>query len=104
MKSAPLLRLVRQRAGLTLRELAGRAGTSHSTLSSYEAGRVAPTVDTLDRIVRAAGFCAEIALLPRMRGDARLPRGEELAQVLQLAAQFPARHSAVLDAPVFGRP
>ena len=63
-----------------------------------------PTVDTLDRIVRAAGFAAETDAVARIRGDDRLPRGEELVQVLELAAQFPARHAAVLDAPVFARP
>jgi transcriptional regulator with XRE-family HTH domain len=55
MEAATVLRRARRRSRLTLRELAGRAGTSHATLSAYEAGRKVPTVATLDRIVRAAG-------------------------------------------------
>jgi transcriptional regulator with XRE-family HTH domain len=98
-----VLRQVRTKAGLTLRELAGRAETSHATLSAYEAGRVAPGVATFDRIVRAAGFAAEFEAAARVRGDDRMTRGEELLQVLDLAARFPARHAPTLEAPVFGR-
>ena len=32
-----------------------RAGTSRPTLSAYEHGRVSPTVETLERILKAAG-------------------------------------------------
>ena len=103
MDAAALVRDVRDRSGLSLRALAERAGTSHSTLSAYEVGRVTPGFDTLDRIVRAAGFAIEVDATARVRGSDRLPRGEELAQVLELAARFPARHAAALDASVFGR-
>ena len=56
MSAAVTLRRARQRSGLSLRELAGRAGTSHSTVAAYEAGRKVPTVETFDRLLRAAGF------------------------------------------------
>lgn len=49
-----LLRAARLDAGLTQAELARRAGTSRSRLSAYECGRVAPTADTLERILTAA--------------------------------------------------
>ena len=87
---------------MTLRELARRAGTSHSTLAAYEAGRVTPAVDTFDRIVRAAGFSVDATATPRVRGDERLSRGDELVQALELAAMFPARHDAELAFPRFG--
>lgn len=94
------IRSARLRAGLTLRQLAARAHTSHSTLSAYEAGRVVPTVDTLDRVARAAGYDLTVELTPRVDDPGR---GDELVAVLELAAQFPAQHAAHLTFPVFGR-
>jgi transcriptional regulator with XRE-family HTH domain len=103
MRSAGTLRRARVASGFTLRELAERSGTSHSTLAAYEAGRVVPRVDTLDRILRAAGYGSDIVL--RRRPDAtseeRRAKGEELRQVLDLAAQFPARHDTDLSHPRF---
>lgn len=103
MQAATTLRAARRRSGLTLRALAERAGTSHATLAAYEAGRKVPSVATLDRILRAAGCQATIDLTPRVGGIDRAERGRELEQVLELAAQFPARHAPTLVAPVFGR-
>lgn len=104
MVAGRLITAARQRAGLTLRDLASRAGTSHSTLAAYGAGRVVPSVATVDRIVHAAGFSVDTRLERRIREVNGLDRGEELVQVLALAEQFPARHARTLDAPVFGRP
>ena len=86
----------------TLRELAGRANTSHATIAAYEAGRVAPTTDTLERVVRAAGFEVEPTLVRTLPVADRAERGQELIEVLELAAQFPARHQPTLRCPVFG--
>ncbi|MCP3910907.1 MAG: helix-turn-helix transcriptional regulator [Actinomycetia bacterium] len=101
MDAATTLTHARASAGLSLRELAGRAGTSHATLSAYEQGRVVPAVDTVNRIVRAAGFSLDAELHRRHRTEDGLERGEELAAVLELAEEFPARHSPRLDYPVF---
>ena len=105
MDPATLLRTARQDAGLTLRELAARAGTSHATLSAYEHGTKVPTVDTFARVLEAAGFAFDPELSRRIVVDPRtgLDRGEELTAVLELAEQFPARHERTLRAPVFGR-
>lgn len=94
MRCAGTLRRAREAAGLTLRELAERSGTSHSTLAAYESGRVVPRVDTLDRILRAAGYGSDIVLhrRPDATAEERRAKGDELRQVLDLAAQFPARH------------
>jgi transcriptional regulator with XRE-family HTH domain len=102
--AAATLRRARARSGSSLRELARRAGTSHATLSAYEAGRVVPSVDTLDRIVRAAGYelVAELVPVPDP-GQTREERGRELVEVLELAALFPARHAPTLECPPFGR-
>ena len=102
MDAAKLLFSARTRAGLTLRQLGELAGTSHSTLAAYEAGRKSPNVATLDRILRAAGFAVDVELHRRQRGTSKLSRGEELAAVLELAAAFPARHAKTLQMPVFG--
>lgn len=95
-----MLRSVRQRSRLTLRALAERAGTSHATLAAYESGSKVPRVDTLARIVRAAGFEPSVDLTPC--APDRRARGEELVDVLLLAEQFPARHTKTLRYPRFG--
>jgi transcriptional regulator with XRE-family HTH domain len=106
MDAGATIAAVRRRRGWTLRRLAAGAGTSHATLSQYEHGTKTPNVDTLDRIVRAAGFEPAIELRPSVVADDRQrhARGRELADVLTLAEQFPARHAAALTFPVFGRP
>ena len=94
------LRGVRHRALVSLRQLGARAHTSHATIAAYEAGRVAPTTDTVDRIVGAAGFELEASLVRMVPGHPG--RGQELLDVLELAEQFPARHQRSLKCPRFG--
>ena len=101
MDAPSILRRARLRAGLTLRELAARAETSHSALAAYEAGRVTPNVETFDRVLGAAGFNASLSLTPRVASDHA--RGRELVDALVLAEQFPARHAPAPELPVFGR-
>lgn len=99
MDAATILRGARKRSGLSLRVLARRAQTSHSALAAYESGRVTPTVDTFDRIVRAAGFTIASELTPSVAPEAE--RAQELLEVLGLAEQFPARHPGD-ELPIFG--
>jgi transcriptional regulator with XRE-family HTH domain len=94
--------MARGRAGLSLRQLARLAGTSHSTLSAYESGDKVPTVATLDRIVRAAGFALDLDLSPVAFLHDRGARGRELVEVLELADRFPARERPPLRQPHFG--
>ncbi len=101
MNAASTLCRARDEAGLSRRELARRAGTSSSTLAAYEAGSKTPSVATLDRIVRAAGFELGVELGPGV-GDGAGSRGRELIEVLELAALFPARHAPDLEYPKFG--
>lgn len=103
MDAAATLRRARRRAGLTLRALAERAGTSHAALAAYESGAKVPRVDTLDRVLRAAGFTAEVRLAPAPAGPDRLARGQELVEALDLAGRFPARHAPSLAFPPFPR-
>ncbi|MGA9278518.1 helix-turn-helix domain-containing protein [Ilumatobacter sp.] len=102
MDSARLIRDARRGSGLTLRALAERAGTSHSTLAAYEQRRKVPSVSTLDRILRAAGFAADVTLHRRVDDGDRAERGRELLEVLELAALFPAHHEPTMTYPPFG--
>ena len=103
MEAGQLIRSARRGSRLRLRALAVRAATSHSTLAAYEAERVVPSAATLDRIVRSAGCDLVVELRPSVGGPEPGDRGRELVEVLDLAAQFPARHDEHLTAPVFGR-
>lgn len=67
MESTPfalLLRDARGRAGLTQRELARRARTTQSVVGRIEAGIVRPSLDTMQRLLLAAGFELELELRP----------------------------------------
>ena len=98
---AQTLQSARQQAGLTLRQLAVSADTSHSTLSAYEQGRKTPSAAVFLRILEACGNMVDIKLEPRIREFNGIPRAEELAAVLALAAQFPAKTERHLNLPVF---
>jgi transcriptional regulator with XRE-family HTH domain len=90
---AELLKYVRSKAGLSARELARRVGSSHSTILAYEAGKKVPVTTTMMRLVHACGYSLDFSLSPRLRGDEGNPKGAELQAVLELAAEFPARHT-----------
>ena len=59
-----LIKLARHDAGLSQRELARRAGTSQAAIAAYESGRRSPTLETLARVVRAAGQDLRIHVVP----------------------------------------
>jgi transcriptional regulator with XRE-family HTH domain len=98
-RAAVLLRRTRCEAGLSLREVAEAAGTSHATLSAYETGRKVPSVATFFRVLEACGVAADIVTSRRIRRRDGIERGEELAAVLRLAEQFPVQASRHLDYP-----
>jgi transcriptional regulator with XRE-family HTH domain len=102
MDAAMTIRSARRAAALSLRELAARAGTSHATLAAYEAGRKVPTVETLDRVVRATGLRLRVDLVPSVDGIDPAARGRELIEALDLAAMFPASRAADQPMPRFG--
>lgn len=56
-----IIRRVRQRSGLSQRELARRAGTSQSTPSTYEHGTKSPTLAVAERIASAGGYALDLA-------------------------------------------
>lgn len=62
--SANLLTAARNRVGISKAELARRSGTSRSTLSAYEHGRVSPTLETLERVLSSTRQRLELAPIP----------------------------------------
>lgn len=61
------IRQARLEADLTQADLAGRAGTSQSTLARYETGAALPTLPTLERLLAACGRRLEIQTPPARR-------------------------------------
>ncbi|MBA2313107.1 MAG: helix-turn-helix domain-containing protein [Actinobacteria bacterium] len=59
-----LIRLARRDLGLSQRDLARKAGTSQAAIAADEAGKRSPTLETLARIIRAAGLDLRIQLAP----------------------------------------
>lgn len=76
MDPAAVIKQARTRSGLTQAELARRAGTSQPALAAYESGAKSPSVRTLEKIVRAAGFTLSATLTPAPPGH-----GDELARL-----------------------
>lgn len=64
-EAAALVLQARQRAGLTQRALARRAGTAQSVVARIEAGLTDPGFDTLRSLVRAAGYDVAVDLVSR---------------------------------------
>jgi hypothetical protein len=85
--SRHLIRTARRRAGLTQTELAERAGTSQAAVSAYESGRRSPSVDTLVRILAAAGLELRMRLASPDTHTSSLAAAEALLPAEQLAGQ-----------------
>jgi len=77
-----LIREARRRAALTQAELAGRVGTTQSVIARWESGRADPSIDTVRRVMRAAGFDLLVALDEYDDSD--------LVQAMQLLQLTPA--------------
>jgi transcriptional regulator with XRE-family HTH domain len=60
MRSSGAIRAARQRAGLTQRELARRAGVPQSTVARIELGAIDPRASTLRVLLRACGADLEV--------------------------------------------
>jgi len=103
MDAASALREARQHAGLTQGELADACGTSQATISAYESGRKQPSVETLDRLLSAAGSRLRAdsghqrLIVPSPQRHART--AGTLVEVLALAEALPARHEPRLRFP-----
>jgi transcriptional regulator with XRE-family HTH domain len=79
MISSELLRQARLRAGLTQAELGGRIGRPQSQIARWEGGRVEPSLETLQRLVRACGL--ELTCGLANYDDSYVPYIERLLQL-----------------------
>ena len=82
---AQMLKTARQRAGLSQRELARRASTSQSVVARIELGETNPSLSTLTRLLRAAGFDLRGALEPRTVVDTHML--DDVARILSLTPE-----------------
>jgi len=62
--AACTLRGARERARLTQVELAAKANVAQSVISAYESSRREPSLETLRKLVSAAGFDLDVVLIP----------------------------------------
>ncbi len=67
--AAKLVREARNAAGLSQRDLALRARTAQSVVARIEGGQVSPSVETLSRLLDAAGFTFQADISPRPADD-----------------------------------
>lgn len=82
MNAAVLIKTAREKSGLSKRELARRAGTSPAAIVKYESGQTSPTVDTLNRILKVAGWEVEVHLASVL--NELVERGEMMADLLSI--------------------
>lgn len=78
MDSAAIVRVVRERAGLTQEELARRAGTSQPAVARYESGSAHPSTATLQRLTRAGGYELQVELVRANPSDLSTDRARKL--------------------------
>lgn len=60
---AAIVRTVREGAGLSQRALAARAHTTQAVVARIESGASAPSLDTLRRLVTAAGYEVQLSVV-----------------------------------------
>ena len=75
----------RRRAGLSQRELARRAGTAQSVVARIEGGQTSAAAETLERLLREAGFRLRVELLARRA--ARSHMLADVPRILSLSAE-----------------
>ena len=84
--SRHLIRIARRQAGLSQTELASRAGTSQAAVSAYESGKRSPSVDTLCRLLAAAGCEVRMRLASPDTHEPTRRAAEALLPAEQVAA------------------
>ena len=70
MSIPALIENARLQAGLTQRELAARAGTAQSVVARIERNQANPTIETVRRLLDAAGFALRVDIVPKAVVDA----------------------------------
>jgi transcriptional regulator with XRE-family HTH domain len=67
MEAGAIVKRARRAAGLTQRRLAELTGIQQAAIARIERGQIQPRTDTLDRLLRAAGW--DLYLAPRPSGE-----------------------------------
>jgi transcriptional regulator with XRE-family HTH domain len=88
--AARLVRDARRRAGLSQRQLAVAAGVPQSTVARIELARLSPRVDTLDRLLAAAGQA--------LSTEPRLGIGVDRTQIRELLRLTPGQRARLAAA------
>ena len=84
--AAALLREARMRAGLSQRGLAKKAGTAQSVIARIERGQTSPTLETLERLLAAAGVELHASLAVKER-DVRSHMLDDVPRILRLTPE-----------------
>ncbi len=88
-KLGPRLRSLRQRAGLSQRELARRARVSNGAISTIEAEKVSPSVSALRQILSALGLSmGEFFAHDEPGGEPVMFRARELTEIAGGAVSY----------------
>jgi len=98
---------LRLRAGMTQSELAHGAGTSQAALARYESGTVSPSMNTFERLVRAAGAEVKITYPKAPQATLASPKGRLLRKrrkkILELAKAAGATNVRVFGSVARGQ-
>ena len=62
MRASLTIREARKRAGLTQKQLADRLRTTQSVIARWESGSSRPSLENLEKVVRACGFELRLGL------------------------------------------
>ena len=94
-RGGDLIHEARRRAGLTQAQLAEKAKTSQSAIARWEAGKVAPSMDTTIRVLRSIGFDLDYMLVEWDDSDMwqaktilRLSEADRLRHLEQVVAEM----------------
>jgi transcriptional regulator with XRE-family HTH domain len=93
--SAHLVRTARAQAGMTQRALARRASTAQSVVARIERGQTSPTVETLERLLRAAGF--ELTASAEVRPVLDRSMLDDVPRILRLSPEDRLREIANMN-------
>jgi transcriptional regulator with XRE-family HTH domain len=80
-----LLLEARKRAGLSQRALARRAQSAQSVIARIESGDASPSWDTLERLLRSAGFALTAHLAPSLDGRSHML--DDVPRILRLTPE-----------------
>jgi predicted transcriptional regulator len=90
-----VLEAARRKAGLSQRSLAQRARTAQSVVARIESGETSPTLRTLEKLVRVAGFELELDIHQRLVFDRQML--DDVPRIRRLSPEDRLREVANLN-------